>query len=193
MTTEITIVKFFNQLGLGTFVDSLTNGGSNITFLAVLMVVVVVAILFYDKKNGKTIAMTLLLALIINFAITDGLFKNMLINFDLLPFRDRPFVSYPSEIIAIGRQFTDASFPSGHMTAILAVFTVIVYYYRRWWWPISLFIIFLAFSRLHLGMHYPSDVLAGMVFGIIYGALSIWGVRFVETLRYKKKRKMTSS
>ncbi len=185
--TEIAIVKFFNQLGRGTMLDDIAIWGSYIPFLAIVCLATIAVVLYFDKKNGRTIALTLLLALIINFAITDGIFKNILVDFDLLPFRDRPYLSSPGEIVAIGRPFIDASFPSGHMTAILSIATVIVYYYRRWWWPVALFVLFTAFARLHLGMHYPTDILAGFVLGITYGALSIWGVGFAETLKYRKK------
>lgn len=75
----------------------------------------------------------------------------------------------------------DSSFPSGHAVASVAVFvfiTVLVARHLVWPWRGVLvtigvvFALLLAFSRLVLAVHYPSDVLAGVVVGFIWMLLS---------------------
>jgi undecaprenyl-diphosphatase len=59
----------------------------------------------------------------------------------------------------------------------LAVLSVFVYYYRKVWpWALG-FILLMAFARMHNGMHYPSDVLAGTILGICYGLIAVWLIR----------------
>ena len=42
----------------------------------------------------------------------------------------------------------------------------------------TLIVLLMAFSRMHNGMHYPSDVIAGVGFGILAGYLSVFAVNY---------------
>ena len=103
----------------------------------------------------------------ISMAISGGL--KQMIN------RQRPSQSYPESIHTYS--FTDGkSFPSGHTTIAFATATTMAFQSRRWYitvpiitWPISV-----GYSRMRLGKHYPSDVLAGALIGIGSGLLSHW-------------------
>ena len=68
------------------------------------------------------------------------------------------------------------SFPSGHTTSAFSVVSMLWCIKNTLFWPLSLFAIFVGFSRIYLGVHYPSDVCVGAVLGIICGYLfgSIW-------------------
>lgn len=59
-----------------------------------------------------------------------------------------------------------ASFPSGHTVTIFATATALSYFLPRWRWLLFLVAALVAFSRLAIGAHYVSDVLAGSFFGI---------------------------
>jgi undecaprenyl-diphosphatase len=69
----------------------------------------------------------------------------------------------------------DYSFPSGHALAIFLVTSVLGAYFG-WKYYIAGYVLALAvsLSRLYLGVHYPSDVLAGAVIGAILGELLIF-------------------
>ena len=65
------------------------------------------------------------------------------------------------------------SFPSGH-TLHATTFTLIaIYYYPLLIWLLLPFATLVALSRIVLGLHYPSDVLAGMVLGAGLAALAV--------------------
>ncbi len=80
--------------------------------------------------------------------------------------RPRPFASHPELTHVLGARTTDPSFPSDHAAAAFAIaFTVLVFSRRAG----ALFLVaatLIGLSRIALGMHYPGDVLAGMLVGL---------------------------
>lgn len=98
--------------------------------------------------------------------------------------RPRPFQEYPFIHPAVVE--TDPSFPSGHTTAAFAAATSLSLTARKWYVtvPAYLWAGTVAYSRLHLGVHYPSDVLAGA----LIGAGSAWASYKVNKWLQKKKQ-----
>jgi undecaprenyl-diphosphatase len=86
--------------------------------------------------------------------------------------RDRPFVTHPSAHLFIAHA-KDPGFPSDHATGAFAIAFALVLRDRT----IGIVALVLAFvlsvGRVALGVHYPSDVFAGAVLGLI-GALVLW-------------------
>jgi len=174
---EFNIVNYLNHLWLGTFVDKITEFISLIPFIIVLWATLAIFASLTNKKYGFWIFATVLIALALHFAISEGIFKHLLSS---IFFRERPWVTFSNDIIAIGKQFTDSSFPSSHMASTLAVLIVLVYYYKKVWPWALIFVLIMAFSRMHNGMHYLSDVLMGSFLGIIYGLLAIYIVKKIR-------------
>jgi membrane-associated phospholipid phosphatase len=108
-----------------------------------------------------------------HFLVTEGIIKEGVASFGLE--RIRPYIAHPGEILPIGALSTDSSFPSAHLSFLTAFLFVICYYYRKnWVFLTSIFaILLMAFSRMHNGMHYPSDILGGFAFGLIYGLIAV--------------------
>ncbi len=65
------------------------------------------------------------------------------------------------------------SFPSGHTTSSFAVSTVMLFMCQPAFVPVLLFACLMGFSRIYLLVHYPTDVLAGVIFGIICGLVAV--------------------
>ena len=81
--------------------------------------------------------------------------------------RPRPYVQYPDDIV----KRTDAgkySFPSGHTSTAFATATALTLSTKKWYVAIPSYAYACAvgYSRMRLGVHFPSDVLGGMVIGI---------------------------
>jgi undecaprenyl-diphosphatase len=80
---------------------------------------------------------------------------------------------------------SDWSFPSGHASAAFAS-AVVIYKSRpkRLGVPCLILAFLIALSRLYVGIHYPSDVLCGMIIGTLIGLIVFW--LFGER-KYKRK------
>lgn len=65
------------------------------------------------------------------------------------------------------------SFPSGHTLHAVAFSTVLIAYYPAFAWLVLPFSVMVALSRMVLGLHYPSDVLAGAAIGIVVSGVSL--------------------
>ena len=90
--------------------------------------------------------------------------------------RARPCVVYPAVELLIPPPL-DASFPSGHTAASFAAVFALKASGSPLWKPALVLAATIAFSRLYLYVHWPSDVLGGILLGAACG----WaGARLVE-------------
>lgn len=180
---ELKIVKFFNRLGRGTAIDLLTRFVSNRVFLGVAWAAIAIAIFFLDLQNGIKIFIAMTVAICIHFVLTAGLLKHLLRRYNK---KIRPYVIHTQEIIPLGRHESDSSFPSSHMSANVSLIAVVVYFYPVIWPVVIVWTLFMAFARLHNGMHYPNDIIAGAILGILYGTVGIYFSEMVQWFDFLK-------
>jgi undecaprenyl-diphosphatase len=86
--------------------------------------------------------------------------------------RPRPFDKSPGISCGIA-PLDQFSFPSGHTLHAVAFSIVALAYYPALAWLLLPFTALVAISRLVLGLHYPSDVLAGILIGATVSGLSL--------------------
>ena len=81
--------------------------------------------------------------------------------------RPRPYISYPDDLNPLEYE-TSYSFPSGHTSTAFATATSLSLQFRKWYITIPAFIWAgtVAYSRMYLGVHYPSDVIVGILVGV---------------------------
>jgi membrane-associated phospholipid phosphatase len=87
--------------------------------------------------------------------------------------RPRP-PNHNEQNVTNGSSRKDASMPSAHAANAFALVTVAVLFYRRraaWLYLVAAGV---AFSRVYLGKHYPTDVLVGAVLGTVYAVGLVW-------------------
>lgn len=85
--------------------------------------------------------------------------------------RVRPCDVNPSVTLLIARP-TDFSFPSGHTAASFAAAAALAFSgEKKLWKPALVLAALIAFSRMYLYVHYPTDILGGIVIGVLSGYL----------------------
>lgn len=88
--------------------------------------------------------------------------------------RARPFVADPGGVHQFGHHAADAGFPSDHVTASFAIATAILLRNRRGGIVALALALVLAITRVAIGVHYPSDVLAGAALGAATALALYW-------------------
>jgi undecaprenyl-diphosphatase len=87
--------------------------------------------------------------------------------------RARPFVADPHGVHLFSGHAADPGFPSDHATAAFAIAVAILLRKRNWGYVALVAAAVLSVGRVALGVHYPSDVLAGAAVGSA-AALVLW-------------------
>jgi len=177
---DLALAHFLNELGRGV-IDPFTDGLCAVPLLVALWIAVLVLAVRLDPENGRRVAAVVLVAVVLHFVISEGVLKHLILT--ELPMRVRPYLAHPDLIQPVGHRFTDSSFPSSHAASTAAIVTVLGHAYRRYAAAGGLFALAMCLSRVHNGMHYPTDVLAGSALGVAYGALAIAAMGVVARRR----------
>jgi len=131
-----------------------------------IWIIIAVALLLF-KAHRKT-ALTLGAALITDLLVVNVVLKP-LIN------RIRPFILNPDYLL-VATPPADGSFPSGHTAASFAAAYVLYRFNRTWGTVAYVLATAIAFSRMYLYFHYPTDILAGGIIGTLIGVFAVWFV-----------------
>ncbi len=89
--------------------------------------------------------------------------------------RIRPFNTY-QEIENMVLPPDEFSFPSGHTSAAFLVAMIVCHFFPSLCVVLFVYAFLVGLSRIYIGVHYPSDILAGALFGSVIGLLSIYAV-----------------
>jgi len=79
--------------------------------------------------------------------------------------RPRPFITH--DLVVLFYKPTDFSFPSNPVAACFGIAAVVSTFNKKLGLSMFLFVGILAFSRVYVGVHYPSDVIMGAIIGIL--------------------------
>lgn len=160
---DINILHFIRNNFSNVFMDKLmilvtSLGDKGLIWIAIALILLAI-------KKYRKVGVILLIALLITSLFGEGIVKNIIQ-------RPRAFITYPDISILINPP-TSFSFPSGHTASSFAAAVVLGYYFKNWRFLFYFFATLIAFSRLYLFVHYPSDIIVGIILGLTCGLLTI--------------------
>lgn len=141
---------------------------------------IVIAVLLLLIPKTRLWGCKLSSALILGLVFGNMLLKNVVA-------RIRPY-DVVENITLLVDKLHDYSFPSGHTMASFEFFTVVCFMPIKKVYKVlaGILAFAIAFSRLYLYVHYPTDVLGGIFFGTLFG---IMGVRIVNMIAEERREK----
>ena len=99
----------------------------------------------------------MIISMILGLIIGNGILKNLIQ-------RQRP-CWIDTNILLLIPNPTDFSFPSGHTLASFEASIMILLHSKKWGIPAIILSILIAFSRMYLFVHFPTDILGGAILG----------------------------
>ena len=159
MGIEIDILNWIQTLRTP-FGDVIMPSITKLGNAGIIWIVLAVVLLAFKKtrKNGVVVG----LALCVDFILCNLFLKNLMQ-------RIRPCDVNTAIELLVARP-SDFSFPSGHTaTALAAVTALFLTGQKKIGIPALILAVCIAFSRMYLYVHYPTDILGGIVIGVLSG------------------------
>lgn len=163
---EVNLIEWL-QNTMGSVGEGIAKALSFVGDETMMLMVLLIMLFCYRKEAGKRCALTILTA-----TMWFPMIKNLVL-------RIRPYIAHQDKIKALSIVEKDAdpfdsiqqgfSFPSGHSANTVALYGSIARELRkRWMWFLAIAVpLLVGLSRFMVGVHYPTDVLAGWAVGLL--------------------------
>ena len=175
MNIELKILDFIQTLHIPildkimVWITSLGDAG---------MIWILLTAIFLIMPKTRRTGSIMLAALLVQTILCNVVLKNLFA-------RTRPY-DVNTTIQLLVPKLQDFSFPSGHTSASFTVVSALYFAKDSLWKPALVLACLIAVSRLYLYVHYPTDVLGGLILGILSGYA---GYRIIAYIAKQKQRK----
>ena len=159
-TAFLSLYQIRNRQVIKAFFRFITESGNGLLYIACLPI-----IYYLSHENFNTFLSSAVSAFVV------GLIAHPLIKKTV--HRLRPYENLP-QIKVDFRPIERFSFPSGHTTHAFLMATILATLFPMLTLPLFTWAFLVGLSRIYLGVHYPSDVLAGMALGMLCAWFGIW-------------------
>lgn len=181
---EIGILNFIRETFSCKFLDYLFVAITSLSDKGIFWIILAIILLCFKKtrKTGIYLATVLIIGEILGNQILKKIFE-----------RPRPYTVNPTATIIIDK-LSSFSFPSGHSRCAVECAVAIFVNNKRWGIVAIVVAVLTCLSRIYLYVHYPTDVLAGAILGIIDGLLAVFIIKKLEKyLNHKKSNSKISN
>ena len=135
-----------------------------------------------QRKAGFSMGLALMLGLVVcNIILKPTVAR-------IRPY-DYQLENFSREIILLIEAQHDFSFPSGHTIASFEACTALMLHNKKLGIPACILAVLIAFSRLYLYVHYPTDVFASIILGFILAWIATWIVQGISKVFPARKGK----
>ncbi len=136
--------------------------------LRIFLVFVWIGLLIFGGRTGRIVAILLIPAIAISDQLSSHILKPLI-------GRIRPCHELENVRLLVPCG-SGLSFPSSHAVNSFTVAALLSKFYRRYLFYLFLLAFLISFSRVYVGVHYPGDIVAGMIIGFVVGVLvfNLW-------------------
>lgn len=171
MSIEFKILDFIQTLHTPVL-DKIMVGVTKLGDVGIIWIILT-AILLIIPKTRRT-GGVMLVALVVQTVLCNVILKNLFA-------RTRPYdVNMTVQLLV--PKLHDFSFPSGHTSASFTAVSALYFSKDKLWKPALILACLIAVSRLYLYVHYPTDVLGGLLLGVLSGYI---GYKIMEKVKNK--------
>lgn len=159
---ELDILYFLQEILKNDFLDSLMTNITGLGNGGMVWIIIAVVLLLFKKTRQTGLVMAV--AMLCCFVFGNLILKNVIA-------RPRPYVVDPNIVLLVKPSLESGSFPSGHTMNSFSAALVLVFREEKFCGAALTLAIMIAFSRIYLMMHFPTDVLGGIIIGYAAAAL----------------------
>lgn len=159
---ELSLLDNINEIFACSFLDTVMPLITKLGDGGFIWIILAVVFLFFKKT--RKIGFSMALALIIGLIVGNLILKNVVA-------RVRPYDLNPEFSLLISK-LSDYSFPSGHTLASFEGAVAVFIRNKKFGIPAVILAVLIAFSRLYLYVHYPTDVLASVILGTVIAVVA---------------------
>jgi undecaprenyl-diphosphatase len=177
---DTVVFRFLNASLSNPVFDVLMPFLTDLNKQRIVLVIVAALLLWMIIRGNKSVRLAAIL-LIVTIIISDQM-SSSVIKYWLL--RDRPCFTLQDVrlLVSCGSGF---SFPSSHAVNNFAAALILAFFLPRAKWWFFGYATTIAFSRVYVGVHYPSDVIGGGIIGLICGGCVLLVFLGLENLWYR--------
>lgn len=153
----------------------------NLSWYGLLFFGIIFALLLWKGgKRGRTTVILLIPLIILSDQTSSQLLKSLFVRPRPCHIIDgTPVLDNVHLLVPCGAGY---SFPSSHAANNFAFAALISFFYRKWRWIVLSYAFLMGFSRISVGVHYPSDVAGGALIGVLFACIiiTIWKILVKE-------------
>lgn len=170
---DVTIFRFINQTLSFDGLNQITPWLTDLSHFTWFKIAAPLILIFCFYKKFKRIGITYFLFFILSVSTSDftgGKVKKIIL-------RPRPFQVTETQAIQRAQAAEDRSFYSNHTSNMFTAASYLSVFFPAAQIALYTAAVVIAFTRVHVGVHYPSDVLFGAMMGVIWGLSFNWLVQ----------------